>query len=59
MNQAQVEYAFNTFFQLHPEVLEHIFKNLDYEQLNKPKMTQLPEIAPKGCDIIVIYGGIR
>jgi len=54
VNQEQVEYAFNTFFQQHPEVLEHIFKNLDNYYENQPKIIPIPEITHKKRDAILL-----
>jgi hypothetical protein len=53
LNQIQVEYAFNTFFQQHPEILEQIFQNLDNDTKNPPK-TILPEISQKKRDAILL-----
>jgi hypothetical protein len=54
VNPNQVEYAFNTFFQQHPEMLEQIFKNLDNYYENQQTSIQIPEITTEKRDAILL-----
>jgi hypothetical protein len=54
VNPDKVEYAFNIFFQQHPEVLEQIFHNLDNYSGNQQISPKIPEIAPEKRDAILL-----